>query len=458
MNVTLQKSDAVTAKITVEITPDDYKTKVDEELKKIGRTHQIPGFRKGHVSIGDLRRRFGRQVTSDVINDVVFKGVTDYIRENKINVLGEPMPVEVYDLKNVDLNNGEEFKFEYLIALAPELDIDLNKDITIPYYSINVTDEMINEQDQAFRKRFGSQQPGDTVEPDALVKGPIQQLNADGSVKEGEDAIQVISGILGPQFFTNKEEAAKFIGKHVDDKVVFNPWVATGGNATELASMLQIDKDRVEETNCDFVMTISEIIVVRVAELNQEFYDNVFGKDRLHSEEEYRNEVKNMIAGELSGNSEMVFRNDARKVLLDKYGNMELPDDMLKRWLITRNQDLNESNIDETYDNMKEDLKWQLIKEKISQNAGIEIKEDDLLEFAKGMAARQLAQYGMTNLDMETVTGFAKRILGDKEWRPRIVEQVGDQKLFNAIREKVTVEDKPLSLDEFKEMITKQEA
>lgn len=458
MNVTLQKSDAVTAKITVEITPDDYKTKVDEELKKIGRTHQIPGFRKGHVSIGDLRRRFGRQVTSDVINDVVFKGVTDYIRENKINVLGEPMPVEVYDLKNVDLNNGEEFKFEYLIALAPELDIDLNKDITIPYYSINVTDEMINEQDQAFRKRFGSQQPGDTVEPDALVKGPIQQLNADGSVKEGEDAIQVISGILGPQFFTNKEEAAKFIGKHVDDKVVFNPWVATGGNATELASMLQIDKDRVEETNCDFVMTISEIIVVRVAELNQEFYDNVFGKDRLHSEEEYRNEVKNMIAGELSGNSEMVFRNDARKVLLDKYGNMELPDDMLKRWLITRNQDLNESNIDETYDNMKEDLKWQLIKEKISQNAGIEIKEDDLLEFAKGMAARQLAQYGMTNLDMETVTGFAKRILGDKEWRPRIVEQVGDQKLFNAIREKVAVEDKPLSLDEFKEMITKQEA
>ncbi len=457
MNVTLQKSDAVTAKITVEITPDDYKAKVDEELKKIGRTHQIPGFRKGHVNIVDLRRRFGRQVTSDVINDVVFKGVTDYIRENKINVLGEPMPVEVYDLKNVDLNNGEEFKFEYLIALAPELDIDLNKDITIPYYSINVTDEMINEQDQAFRKRFGSQQPGDTVEPDALVKGPIQQLNADGSVKEGDDAIQVISGILGPQFFTNKEEAEKFIGKHVDDKVVFNPWVATGGNATELASMLQIDKDRVEETNCDFVMTISEIIVVRVAELNQDFYDNVFGKDRLHSEEEYRNEVKNMIAGELSGNSEMVFRNDARKVLLDKYGNMELPDEMLKRWLITRNADLNESNIDETYNNMKEDLKWQLIKEKISQNAGIEIKEEDLLEFAKGMAARQLAQYGMTNLDMETVTGFAKRILGDKEWRPRIVEQVGDQKLFNAIREKVTVEDKPLSLDEFKEMITKQE-
>lgn len=458
MNVTLQKSDAVTAKITVEITPDDYKTKVDEELKKIGRTHQIPGFRKGHVSIGDLRRRFGRQVTSDVINDVVFKGVTDYIRENKINVLGEPMPVEVYDLKNIDLNSSNEFKFEYLIALAPELDIDLNKDITIPYYSINVTDEMINEQDQAFRKRFGSQQPGDTVEPDALVKGPIQQLNADGSVKEGEDAIQVISGILGPQFFTNKEEAEKFIGKHVDDKVIFNPWIATGGNATELASMLQIDKDRVEEANCDFVMTISEIIVVRVAELNQEFYDNVFGKDRLHSEEEYRNEVKNMIAGELSGNSEMVFRNDARKVLLEKYGNMELPDEMLKRWLVTRNQDLNESNIDETYNNMKEDLKWQLIKERISQNGGIEITEDDLLEFAKGMAARQLSQYGMTNLDMETVTGFAKRILGDKEWRPRIVEQVGDQKLFSAIREKVTIDEKPLSLDEFKEMITKQEA
>lgn len=448
----MQKSDAVSARLTVEVAAADYEAKVKEDLKKIGRNHVIPGFRKGHVPMGELERRFGQQVTSDAINDIVFKAVSDFIEENKLEVLGQPLPVEI---KELDLKNQKDFTFEYDLALAPEINIDLNKDIHIPYYPIEVTDAMVDEQDKAFCKRFGAQVPGEEFEPDSLVKGSIMQLDEEGNVKVGDDAIQVVAGIVAPMYFTSKDEAAKFEGKKPGDKVVFNPWNSCNGNPAELSSMLQIDKDRIAEANCNFELSISEIIVVRPAEHNEEFFNNVFGADKVHNEEEYRAEVKRLIEGELSGNSENIFREDARKVLLEKFGNFELPEGLLKKWLISRNEGLNEENIDKEFEGMREDLKWQLIRERIAANAGVKIEENDLLEFAKGMAAQQLAQYGMTNMDMETITGFARNILADKEWRPRIIQAVGDGKLFTAIKEAVTVDETPKSLDEFKEMVQK---
>lgn len=449
MNVTMQNTDAVSARLTVAVEENDYKDKVVAELKKIGRTHQIPGFRKGHVSLPDLQRRFGRQVTSDVINEVVYEAVMNYIRDNKLNVLGAPMPV---DIKELDLKNQKDFTFEYDLALAPALDIKVDKDEHIPYYNIEVSDEMVDEQDKAFRKRFGAQVPGEEMEPDALVKGAIMQLNEDGTVKEGDDAIQVISGILAPMYFVDKAEAAKFEGKKVGDKVVFNPRKACDGNIAELSSMLNIDKERTAEVQGDFEMSISEIIVVRPAEDGEEFYTNVFGKDRVHNAEEYRAAVKKLIANELSGNSQMVFSFSARKYFLDKYGNMELPAAILKRWIISRNEALNESNIDEEYAKMESDLKWQLIKERIAEILNIKIEEEDLMAHAKMLAARQFAQYGMTNVDDETIANFAKNILDDKNYRGRLIEQVGDAKFYTALREAVTLDEETVSLDKFKEV------
>ena len=452
MNVTLQNTDAVSGRLTVSVEENDYKEKVLADLKKIGRNNQIPGFRKGHVAIGELQRRFGRQVTSDVINELVYDAVTNYIKENKLNVLGAPVPVEV---KELDLKNQKDFTFEFDLALAPELDIKVDKDEKIPYYNIEVSDAMISEQDAAFRKRFGAQVPGEEVEPDALVKGAIMQLNEDGTVKEGDDAIQVISGILAPMYFVDKDEAAKFAGKKVGDKVVFNPRKACGNNEVELASMLNIDKNRTAEVQGDFEMTISEIIVVRPAEDGEEFFTNVFGKDRVHNAEEYKAALKDMIATELSGNSDMVFSFSARKYFLDKYGDMELPAAVLKRWLISRNESLNEENIDEEYSKMESDLKWQLIKERIAGLLGVKIEEADLMAQAKVLAARQFAQYGMTNMDDETITNFAKNILDDKNYRGRLIEQVGDVRFYTALKQAVTLEESTVSLDEFKEIAQK---
>ena len=452
MNITAQNTDAVSMRLTVTVDENDYKDKVTEDLKKIGKTHQIPGFRKGHITLPDLRRRFGKHVTSDVINQVVYEGVMKYIEDNKLNVLGQPMPVEV---KELDFNN-KEFTFEYDLALAPDLNIKLDKETKLPYYEITVSDEMVKEQDQAFRKRFGAQVPGETVEPDALVKGAIMELNEDGSVKEGEDAIQVVSGIVAPMYFQDKEEAAKFEGKKVGDKVVFNPRKASGDNITELSSMLNIDKERTAAVNGDFEMVISEIIVVRPAELGEEFYTQVFGKDKVHNEEEYLAAVKDMIAQGLSGNSEMIFRLCARKELMAKYGNMELPEVILKKWLISRNDEkLNEENIDEEFSKMRPDLEWQLIKEDVARELGVKIEESDLKSFAKATAARQFAQYGMTNMADDVIEKYAENLLEDKNYRGRLIEEVGDIKLFGAIQNAITLDKQQVSIDEFKEIASK---
>lgn len=452
MNITTTNLDDVSMRLTVNVEESDYKTKVIDELKRIGRTHTIPGFRKGHISIQDLQRRFGRQVTSDVINNEVYEAVVKYIDENKLNVLGQPLPVEV---KELDLKNQKDFTFEYDLALAPQLDIELDKKVTLPYYTIEVSDEMIDEQDKNLRKRFGKQEPGPEFEEDALVKGAIKELNVDGTVKEGDDAIQVENGIVAPMYFVDKEQAEKFKGAKVGDKVVFNPKKAAGDNLTELSYMLNIDKERAAQVEGDFEITISEIIVVRLAELGEEFYTSVFGNDKVHDEAEYRAAVKDMIAGELAGNSQVIFRYTVKNDLMDKYGKMQLPDELLKKWLVSRDAELTAENIDERYPAISEDLKWQLIRDKVAEKLDVKITEDALLAFAKSMAARQFAQYGMTNLPEDVIEKYAKNILEDKNSRARLIEQVGDNILFQAIANAVTVDNKEVSLDEFKEIASK---
>ncbi|MBR6639865.1 MAG: trigger factor [Muribaculaceae bacterium] len=452
MNVSMEKIDNVSARLIVSVVENDYQEKVTKEIKQIGRTHTIPGFRKGHVPFGELNRRFGKQIASDVINQEVYEAVSNYIRDNKLGILGEPLPVEVQEL---DLKNQKDYTFQYEIGLAPEININLDKNTHIPFYPIEISQEMIDEQDKNFRERFGSQVPGEEVDAKALVKGSIMELNEDGSIKEGEDAIQVTSGIIAPMYFKSKEESDKFIGKKVGDKVVFNPYNTCEGNAAELASMLQVDKDKADNIKGNFEFSIAEIIVVKPADLNQEYFDGLFGKDKVTSEEAYYAEIKKMISSQISGNSDMLFRIQTEKQLVEQYGNVELPETFLKKWLVARNDGFTAETIDAEFEKMIPSLKWQLIKERIAAAAEIKIEEADVMAHAKALAANQFAQYGMTNMDDDTLTDYAKRILADKNYRPRIIEEVGDIKLFDAIKEKVTLDVKEISLEEFKEIASK---
>lgn len=454
MNVSFEKLNDVEGKIIVNVEENDYKAKVDAKIKEIGRTHSIPGFRKGHVPMGQLVRMFGKQVKSDVLNHEVYEAVVNYIQDNKLAILGEPLPVEV---KEISIEQ-KDFTFAYEVGLAPDLDITLGKETTLEYYPIKVSDEMQQQQDKMLRERFGKQEPGQEFEERALVKGVLMELNADGTVKTDEDAIQVTAGIVAPFLFKSKDEAAKFEGKKVGDKVVFNPYASCEGNVAELSSMLNIDKDKAAEVKADFELAISEIIVNRLAEYGQDFYDDVFGKDKVTSEEDYRKNIIAMIAAQLAPNSESLFNYMSEKALIEKYGNFELPAEFLKKWLVARNEGLTAENIDAEYEKMVPSIKWQLIKERIAKQAEVEIKKEDLENYAKAIAAQQLAQYGMYNLGDDVLADYAKRILDDKKSLSHIIEQVGDRKLFEAIKNLANVEVKEVTLDEFKAIAEKAQA
>lgn len=448
MNVTLEKIDDVTAILNVAIEENDYQEKVTNELKQFGRTHTIPGFRKGHMSIDQLRRRFGKQVKSDVINQDAASAAIDYLRDNKIGILGQPLPVEV---KEINLDD-KDYTFQYEIGLAPEIDVVLDKSVTLPFYTIAVDDNLIKEQDEHLRERFGAQVPGEEVDAKALVKGTIMELNEDGTIKDGEDAIQVNDGIVAPMYFKSKEQADLFIGKKVGDKVRFNPWATCEGSAAELASMLHVEKEKAADIKADFEFTIAEIVVLKLAEHNEEFYKNVFGADKVHNEEEYNAALKEMIANGLAPNSEFMFRRDAQNFFLEKYGKMNLPTVFLKKWMKVRNPEVKDEDIDAEFDSMISSLEWQLIREYIAEKTDMKIEDADLFNHAKQIAANQFAQYGMTGMDDETISTFAKNILDDKNYRQKLVEQVGDIKLFNIIKAAVSLDEKTVSLDEFKKI------
>ena len=454
MEIKFEKTGEACGQITVSVNEADYEAKVTEKLKEIGKKHVIPGFRKGHISLPELRKRFGREVKSESINDVVISAVFDYIRDNNLKVLGQPLPAEATE---IDLKQTE-YTFKYDLALWPELNMVLDKTVTLPFYKIEVNQEMMDEQDKNLRERFGAQVPGEEVDAKALVKGSIMELNEDGTVKTTEDAIQVVAGIVAPFLFKGKEEADKFLGKHVGDKIAFNPSKAADGQVAEIASMLNIDKEKAAEVKADFEFVISEIIVLKPAEHDQDFFDDVFGKDKVHNEEEYNEALRNMIAASLAPNSFQMFNRDAHDWLVKTYGDMKLDNGLLKRWILLQDKNATAEQLDQDFDKMLPGIKWEIISGEVAEKLGVKVEEADLLARASFIARQQMQQYGMYNMDEETVTDMGKRILADKNYRRHIAEEVEELKTFDALRNAITLDEKTVTLDEFRKLANPEAA
>lgn len=452
MNVTINKIDAVNATITVSLEEKDYQDKVKKTLREINMTRPEPGFRPGKVPAGLIQKKYGKAVKYDVVNKEVTDALYNYIKDNEIQVLGNPMPAtkEEFDLEAVD------FTFTFNVGIAPEIDTHVNKDLTVPYYTIEVSDEMVERQNEMYRNRFGAQVPGETVEPNALVKGVITELNEEGNVKEG--GILNENGIVSPQYFKNDDQRAAFMDKKLGDVVKFNPWVACGESVVELSSMLNIDKAAAEEAKGEFNFEIKEIIVLRQAELNQEFFDNAVGKDKAHNEEEYKEALKAMIAQQLASDSNYRFSIDAKEAIEKAVGEIELPDAILKDYLMTQDEKFNAENIDEEYQKMRQDLVWQLIREAIAKQYQLKVEEQDILAVARMIAQSQFAQYGMTNLPDDVLDKYGRDIMNDPKSREHIVNQAVDMKLYHIIRENVTLEEKTVTVEQFNELFKPAEA
>lgn len=446
MKVDYAKIDDVNGELTVVLEEKDYADKVKKQLKEISKNHAEPGFRPGHVPAGLIQKKYGASVKYDVINKEVGSAIFDYIKENNLHVLGNPVPMqdEAFDI------NGTDFTLKFKVGVAPEFDTHVNKDLHVPYYTIKVTDEMIGRQDEQFTRRFGKQEQGEVVDATALVKGVITELDENGNVKEG--GIVVENGIVSPQYFKSEDQRKLFEGKHVGDIVRFNPAATCDSNATELASMLNIAKEETENHKGDFNMEIKEIIVLKPAEHNQEFFDMVFGADKVHNEEEYRAALRDMIAASLVNDSNYRFTIDAKKAIQEAIGELKLPDEVLKDFLKSQNEALNNENIDEEYVRLRPELEWELEKEAVAAQLDIKVEDSDLLNTARMMARSQFAQYGMTNVPDETLDRYAQDILKDERARNQVYNQTVDMKLFGGIRATVSVDDKEVSVEEFNDL------
>lgn len=446
MKVDYARIDDVNGELTVVLEEKDYADKVKKQLKEISKNHAEPGFRPGHVPAGLIQKKYGASVKYDVINKEVGSAIFDYIKENKLHVLGNPVPMqdEAFDI------NGTDFTLKFKVGVAPEFDTHVNKDLHVPYYTIKVTDEMIDRQDEQFTRRFGKQEQGEVVDATALVKGVITELDENGNVKEG--GIVVENGIVSPQYFKSDDQRKLFEGKHVGDIVRFNPAATCDSNATELASMLNIAKEETENHKGDFNMEIKEIIVLKPAEHNQEFFDMVFGADKVHNEEEYRAALRDMIAASLVNDSNYRFTIDAKKAIQNAIGELKLPDEVLKDFLKSQNEALNNENIDEEYVRLRPELEWELEKEAVAAQLDIKAEDSDLLNTARMMARSQFAQYGMTNVPDETLDRYAQDILKDERARNQVYNQTVDMKLFGGIRATVSVDDKEVSVEEFNDL------
>lgn len=443
MNVNYTQLDNVNGELTVTVEAKDYADKVKKQLKEIGKSRPEPGFRPGHTPEGLLRKKYGTAVKYDVINKEVGDAVFNYIRENNLKVLGNPVPDKD---EQFDINN-DDFTFKFKVGIAPEIDTHVDKDLHIPYYTIKVSDEMIDNQSDAMRKRLGQQVAGEAVEDNALVKGMIVELDDNNEIKEG--GILVESGIVAPSYFKDKDQEKLFEGKKVGEEVIFNPSATCDGNPAELSSMLNIDKADADNHKGNFKMNINEIIVVKPAELDQEYFDSVFGKDKVHNEEEYRAALKEMIAAQLSADSFYRFTIDAKDAIVKAVGDIELPEAVLKDYLIQSGDNVTPENVDEVFASMLPQLKWQLVRDEIATKLDIKVEQEDLLNMARAMARQQFAQYGMPNVPDDVLDKYAQNIVDDKKFREQLFGQALEQKLFRGIKANVTEDPKEVTVEEF---------
>ena len=416
MNVSLQNIDKVSAELTVKLEKADYQEKVDKELKSLRQKAQIPGFRKGMVPTSLIKKMYGKSVIAEVVNKALQEAVYNYIKENKVNMLGEPLPNEEKQ-QNIDFDTMEEFDFVFDIALAPEFKAEVSAKDKVDYYTIEVSDEMIDNQVKMYTQRTGKYDKVDAYEDNDMLKGLLAQLDEEGNTKEG--GIQVEAAVLMPAYMKNDDQKAIFANAKVNDVLVFNPNVAYDGHAAELGSLLKIDKEIAKDVKSDFSFQVEEITRFVPGELTQEVFDQAFGEGVVKTEEEFRAKIKEEIAARFVADSDYKFLIDIRKVMMEKVGKLEFSDALLKRIMLLNNEEKGEEYVAENYDKSIEELTWHLIKEQLVEANDIKVEQEDVLKMARETTKAQFAQYGMLSIpysDMCMLTNENLSLAEDGIW------------------------------------------
>ena len=449
MNITLNKTDSVNATISIEIVKADYENEVEKSFKDLRKNATIPGFRKGMAPQSFLQQKYGKAILFEEINKLVSKSLTDYLKENDLNILGEPMTSN--EQASIDFDKQQDFVFLFDIGLSPTIDAKFTKEDKIPYFIIQATDEMINRQIGQIQAQNGKHELAEEVEDKDLVKGNLIELNENGEQKE--NGMNKKDAILFPAFIKNEDEKAKLINAKLHSTIIFNPFAAYEGNEAEIASFLNIKKEEVNNHTGDFSFEIIEIKRYKDAEINQDLFDKVFEPGTVDSEEKFREKIKEYLTLQLAPESDYKFILDAWKLLEEKVSDMQLPDAFLKRWLLQADTKKTPESIEEDYPKFSKDLKFHIIKEHLIEENNITIEEDELKEYAKNATRAQFIQYGMPNANDDLIENYSQEMLKNKESYRALGDKIFEDKLIKILKEQVTLEPQEITFDEFSELL-----
>lgn len=451
MNILFENPDKVNGLMTVTVEEADFKDDVEKTLKDYRKKANFPGFRPGMVPMGLIKKQFGASVKMDTLNKFVGEKIYTYIKDNKIQMLGEPLPSEKQE--PVDIEKDGPYTFMFDIAVAPEFKIELNGDTKLAYYNIKADDKLIDQQVDMFASQLGSYEKADSYDGEQrdMLKGDLRELDADGNTKEG--GITVDGAVMMPEYIKVEDQKKLFDNAKPGDIIAFNPRKAYPDNDAEVASLLKIDREAVKSMDSDFSYQVIEISRFKKAEVNQEMFDHVFGKDTVKSEEEFRARIAEGLKPQLQANSDYKFLIDVRKYAEDAVGELTFPDALLKRVMLLNNKDKGEEYVEKNYDESIRQLKWHLIKEQLVAANNIKVEDADVKAAAKEAARMQFAQYGMNNVPDEYLDNYAGEMLKKRESAAGFVDSAVENKLVQALKGVVTLDEKTVTLDEFNELM-----
>ena len=451
MNISFEAPDKINGLMTITLETADYQPEVDKTLKDYRKRANIPGFRPGQAPMGMIKRQFGPSVKVEAINKMLGEKLYEYVRENKIQMLGEPLPSDKQE--QLDFESDKPLTFKFDIAVAPEFEAKLSGKDKIAYYNITVEDKLIDQQVDMYQSRAGHYEKVENFDAEQrdMLKGDLRELDAKGNVKEG--GITVADAVLMPQYMKVDDQKKLFDGAKLGDIITWNPRKAYPESDVEVSSLLKIQKEEVKDHEGDFTFQITEISRYVKAEINQELFDQTFGEGTVKNEKEFRQKIADQISQQFKADSDYKFLLDVRAHMEKKVGKLEFPEALLKRVMLNNNKDKGQDFVEKNFEASIKELGWHMIKEQLVAAQDIKVEDADLKNVAKEAARAQFAQYGMSNVPDEYLENYAAEMMKKRENVDGLVDRAVDVKLTAALKNVVKLEEKDITLEDFQKML-----
>ncbi len=447
MNITQEKIDNLNTVVKVSIKPEDYRDRVEKAIKVQAKKAKLPGFRPGMVPSAHIKKMYGKSILVDEINNLLNDSLTNYITESKLDVLGQPLP-KVDESKEFNWDYNDDFEFDYEIGLAPEFELDFSSADKLVYYNIQADEETLQSRIKNLRKSYGKMSNPEVSADDDVLYAQLTQLSPDGSVFE--DGISSTASVRLDQI-KDEEIKKSLTGLKKDDVIEFDVQKAFDGDAFQVSKLLNISEEDARELKSKFNLTVKNVNRLEEADLDQEFFDKLFGAGVVTSEEEFVEKVRAEIESMMAQNADQKLHNDIVKFGLEKF-QLELPDEFLKRWLKATNQNLTDDELEKGYDDFARNLRWTLIENKVITANSLEIKYEDVFETAKQRLDAQFKMYSPQALPEDQLAQYTVQFLQNKENANKIFEEVKTAKVLDFLKTVVTLDKQDIEYSKFLEL------